>query len=146
MLTLWNPFSTLSRWSSDAEWPFSWADFAITPRTAATYLPKVDVREDDGAYHLEVDLPGVEPKEVKVNVDGRVLTISGERKAERRADKDGYHRYEKTYGAFSRSFELPQDASAEQIDAASKNGVLAITVPKKPQAEASRSIEVKADG
>ncbi len=98
----------------------------------STWTPAVDVREDDSAVSLDVELPGTDPDNVHVNVDNGVLTIRGEKHAERQEGKEDeqYHLVERSYGSFTRSFQLPQGVDDEQIDANFHDGVLTIRIPK----------------
>src|SRR3954468_18901276 len=110
------------------------------PMTAG-WSPLVDIFEDQDAITLKVELPEVDAKDVELLVDGNSLTVKGERKMENEEKKDGYHRIERTYGAFSRSFTLPQTVDSENIRAESKDGVLRILLPKKPETK-PRQIKV----
>ena len=96
-----------------------------------TWTPAVDVFEDEHAITLKVELPEVEMKDVDVRVEGHQLTIKGEKKLEREDKREGYHRIERTYGAFLRSFTMPETIDAEHIRAESNNGVLRLVLPKK---------------
>lgn len=99
----------------------------------AAWSPLVDVFEDADAITLKVEVPEVDAKDVEITVDGNTLTLKGERKLENEEKRDGYHRIERTYGAFSRSFTLPSTVEAENIRAESKDGVLRIVLPKKAE-------------
>ena len=99
-------------------------------RGFAEWNPRVDVKEDENAYVLNADIPGVEKADLAVTVEDRVLTISGERKVEHRQDNARVHRLERLYGSFSRSFTLPQDADADAMSAKSEKGQLEVTIPK----------------
>lgn len=106
--------------------------------------PRVDVAEDDKAFHVSVELPGLSEKDVAVTATDRVLTITGEKKEEQeKKDKDVFRR-ERAYGSFRRSLELPGDVDAAKIAAKFKDGVLSIDVPKTKEAqERVRQIPVK---
>jgi len=110
--------------------------------TAGTWVPAVDIQEDENAYRLTADLPGMDPKDVEVTMENGVLTISGERKQEK-TDANDYRRVERHYGAFVRRFTLPTNVDPEGISAQGKNGTLEIVVPKSEKAKPKR-IEVKA--
>jgi HSP20 family protein len=107
----------------------------------ATWTPLVDVFEDKDGITLKVELPEVDAKDVDIQLEGNTLTLRGERKLEKSADQDGYHRIERTYGAFSRSFTLPEQVDAEHITAQSKDGVLRVHLPKKAETK-PRQIKV----
>lgn len=105
------------------------------------WTPAVDVKEEDDRFLIMADIPGVDPTDIEVHMDKGMLTIKGERKNEAREEHNGYKRVERVYGSFFRRFTMPDTADAENIKAESKNGVLEITIPKKP-AEQPRRIEV----
>ncbi|MBF0444756.1 MAG: Hsp20/alpha crystallin family protein [Magnetococcales bacterium] len=102
---------------------------------------RVDIREDENQIVVKADLPGMEQKDIQVNVDNGMLTISGERKFDDEENKENYHRVERAYGRFSRSFQLPNTTDMGKIGAAYKNGVLEVTLPKLEEAK-PRSIQV----
>ena len=103
-----------------------------SPMTA-TWSPLVDIFEDQESITLKVELPEVDAKDVEILVEGNTLTLKGERKLENEQKRDGYHRIERTYGAFTRTFTLPTTVDAEHIRAESKDGVLRIALPKKAE-------------
>ena len=107
------------------------------------FRPAVDIYEDDTGIHVKTELAGVKPEDIKVSVENRILTISGERKFENEDKRDGYHRVERSYGSFSRSFALPVEVKAEEIDAKMEHGVLSVSLPRRPEAK-KREIAVKA--
>lgn len=96
-----------------------------------TWTPPVDVFEDEHAITVKLELPEVEMKDIDVRVEGQLLTIKGERKLEREDKREGYHRIERTYGAFLRSFTVPETVDTEHIRAESSNGILRLMLPKK---------------
>ena len=108
---------------------------------SATWSPLVDVFEDNDGITLKVELPEVDPKDVDIQLEGNTLTLKGERKLENEEKRDGYHRIERTYGAFSRSFTLPNTVDAEHVTAESKDGVLRVFLPKKAETK-PRQIKV----
>lgn len=108
---------------------------------AATWSPLVDVFEDNDGITLKVELPEVDPKEVDIQLEGNTLTLKGERKLENEEKRDGYHRIERTYGVFSRSFTLPNTVDSEHITAETKDGVLRVFLPKKAETK-PRQIKV----
>lgn len=113
-----------------------------TPATAKAWTPVVNVLEDENAYRISAELPGVPADDVKVVVRDGVLTLNGERKAEARTDGSKHHLVERAYGSFQRSFSLPKDANGEKVSAEFKNGVLLVTVPKREEVK-PREIEVQ---
>lgn len=114
------------------------------PSGGLVATPRMDVRESDDEICIETDLPGVSADDVEVRLDDDVLTIRGERKAERREDKENYHVMERSMGAFQRSMRLPFQVDPQQVKAGFENGVLTVTLPKAPQQSRSRRIEVQA--
>ena len=101
----------------------------------STWTPAVDVYEDENAFLIKLELPEVNKKDVQVNLNDNSLSISGERRLENEDKRDGYHRVERTYGQFYRSFTLPPNVNAEAINAQFKDGVLRLTLPKKEEAK-----------
>jgi HSP20 family protein len=113
--------------------------------TSGDLVPSLDVTEDDKAFRVTVELPGMTEKDVAVTVTDRTLTIRGEKKEEKeQKDKESYRR-ERAFGSFRRAMELPGDVDAGKIDASFKNGVLTILLPKSKEAqEKVKQISVKA--
>ena len=110
-----------------------------------TTFPKVDIVEGKEGYHIKADMPGLDKKDIKVEVENGVLTISGEKKEEKvEGEKNRYYHLERTYGAFCRSFRLPDNVSSEHVDAKYANGVLELTL-KKTEAAKPKAIEVKVE-
>ena len=106
-------------------------DDAWSGRGSTPWIPAVDVRETENDIALDVELPGIKPDEVNVSIDQGVLTISGQKREERKEGEEGrFHTIERRYGSFSRSFTLPQGVSEEQIEAEFDNGVLTVRIPK----------------
>ncbi|MBF0428010.1 MAG: Hsp20/alpha crystallin family protein [Magnetococcales bacterium] len=103
---------------------------------------RVDIREDEHHILVKADVPGMEQKDITVNVDNGRLTIAGERKFEDEQHKENYHRVERAYGRFSRSFQLPNTTDINAIQASYKNGVLEVILPKREEAK-PRAIQVK---
>jgi HSP20 family protein len=107
------------------------------------FTPVVNTREGEFAYHIEADLPGVEKEDIKVEIHDNILTISGERRHKEEVKKEDYYKLESSYGKFERSFSLPKGVDTENIQAASKKGVLEITVPKlQSETQNNKKIEV----
>ena len=110
--------------------------------TLTEWIPAVDIAEDDKEYTIKVELPGVNKEDVRVSVEGGVLSISGERKAEKEEKNKKYHRIERTYGSFARSFTLPEGTVSDRVGAEFKDGVLKVHLPKDEKAK-PKSIDVK---
>jgi HSP20 family protein len=108
-------------------------------------VPAVDVAEDEKAYHITAELPGLSDKDLEVNLSDDILTISGEKRDEREQREKNYHFSERRYGSFRRSFAVPQGIDRDKIEASFRNGVLALTLPKTQEAvQRQKKIEVKA--
>lgn len=106
------------------------------------WAPLVDIYEREGNIELKAELPGVDSKDVDVRVENNVLTLRGERRIDKEVKRESYHRVERAYGSFSRSFTLPSMVDTEKIKAEFKEGVLHLTLPKKEEAK-PRQISIK---
>ena len=117
-----------------------WAFKNLEDRSAEGWTPSADIYEKDGDIKLMISLPGMSEKEIDIKVEGQILTVSGERKS---PESEGctYHRKESRFGSFARSFSLPDSADPNNITADYKNGILAITIPQKPEVK-PRTIKV----
>jgi HSP20 family protein len=99
------------------------------------WAPAVDIYEQEGNIVLKAELPGVDPKDVDIRLENNVLTLRGERRIDNEVNRESYHRVERAYGAFSRSFTLPSVVNQEQIKADYKDGLLKVTLPKREEAK-----------
>lgn len=115
---------------------------ALGTREPRDLMPAIDVTETDGEIEITAELPGLEEKDVQINVSDNVLTIRGEKKAEKEDKQKDYHVVERSYGSFYRALELPAGVDADKIKADIAKGVLKVTVPK-PAARQARRIDVK---
>lgn len=107
------------------------------------FTPSMNTREGEFAYHIDVDLPGVNKEDIKVDVQDNMLKISGERHFKQEIKEEDYYKLETSFGKFQRNFTLPDNVDAENIKASSKDGVLEIVLPKvKEQEKAVKSISV----
>ena len=106
------------------------------------WSPLVDITEDDKEYIVKAEVPEMNKEDIKINVHNDVLTISGERKYEKEEKGKKFHRVERAYGSFMRSFTLPEDADGSKINAEYKDGILKVHLPKSEQAK-KKAIEVK---
>lgn len=106
------------------------------------WVPAVDVKEEDDRFLVVADIPGVDPKDIEVNMDNGMLTIKGERHTNREEEKEGYKRVERSFGTFYRRFNLPETADAEGITAESHNGSLEVMIPKREAMTQARRINV----
>jgi HSP20 family protein len=110
--------------------------------TLPEWTPLADITEDDMEYVIKAELPELRKEDVKVTVENGVLTISGERKFEKEEKKKKYHRVERGYGSFVRTFALPEDADADRVKAQFKHGMLEVHLPKNEKAK-PKQIEVQ---
>ncbi|MGH8191738.1 MAG: Hsp20/alpha crystallin family protein [Rhodanobacteraceae bacterium] len=110
------------------------------------WAPRVDIREEDQRFVIEADIPGVDPKDIEINMDKGVLSIRGERRSENRTEEGDrtrrFTRVERSHGVFYRRFALPDSANPDGISATGKHGVLEIDIPKKPETT-PRKIDIK---
>jgi HSP20 family protein len=109
------------------------------------WSPQVDIFENQDQIVLEAELPGMKPENVEISIENNILTLHGERKFEKKAEGDNFHRVERSYGSFTRSFTLPPTVSSENANAEFENGVLRLTLAKREEAK-PRRIEIKATG
>jgi HSP20 family protein len=124
----------------------------ITPATAdqgefirGAWSPNVDIYEDQDRLIVEAELPGMNRDDFELSVENNVLTLKGERKFEKKTEGDNYHRVERSYGAFTRQFTLPQTVTADGATADFENGVLRVALPKREETKA-RKIEISGTG
>jgi HSP20 family protein len=110
---------------------------------SVSWIPHVDIHEEAERFVVVADLPGVDSKDIEITADKGVLTVKGERRSEKKSSKDGFESVERASGTFLRRFTLPESADAEAIKATHVNGVLELSIPKRPQ-EQPRRISVQA--
>src|SRR5512136_1428085 len=127
-LVRWDPFRDLTALQTEVNRLFSRASGDVTDRQSWT--PAIDVVETDDAIVLKAELAGMDPKDINIEVQDNVLTLSGERRFQEEVREDKYYRIERRYGSFSRSLALPPTADESKVEATYENGVLQITVPK----------------
>ena len=146
-LVRWNPWGNRLAFRSNFDRVFD-EFFNGTPAAGhrsqsltGTWNPAVDVFEDDGTYVIKAELPGMDKKDISLDVNDGVLTLRGERKHESEEKKDTYYRREMSYGTFQRSFRLPGDVNADNITADYKDGVLKVAIPK-PEERKPKQITV----
>lgn len=108
------------------------------------WSPSVDIYENENEIILEAELPGMQREDFEVSIENNVITLKGKREFEKKEEGDNYHRVERAYGSFTRSFSLPRTISAEETKADFKNGILKVSLPKREEARARR-IEVSGE-
>ena len=126
---MFNGFFRGSAWDEDTLVPTFW-------------MPSVDVAEHDNEYVVKVELPGVSKDDVNITMQDSVLTIRGEKKEEKETKESSYHRVERSYGSFQRSFTLPTTVKSDKVNASYKDGILTISLPKTEETK-PKQIEVK---
>lgn len=145
-LTRWNPIKEIEemekRLSSILGRPAPAVGDKKEAITVAEWSPLVDITEDEKEYTIKAELPDVKKEDIKLNVHDDVLTITGERKYEKEEKGKKYHRVERAYGSFMRSFTLPENADGSKIAAEYKDGLLKVRLPKSEKAK-PKAIEVK---
>jgi HSP20 family protein len=141
MIQRWDPLRDLARLQDEMSRLFDDRLPQVSGESVG-WAPRCDIFEDEEGVSLRFELAGVEPKDVDIRFENGVLTLRGERKMEKEENREHYHRVELSYGTFTRSFSLPGTIDPEKIRAESKNGVLTVLLPKRPEAK-PKSIQVK---
>ncbi|HEX8476536.1 MAG TPA: Hsp20/alpha crystallin family protein [Pyrinomonadaceae bacterium] len=147
-ITRYNPFHDLRTLQDEVNRLFSTnlpRSFGDEGIARGAWTPSVDIYENKDQIVLEAELPGMKREDFELSVENNVLTLRGERRFEKREEQDNYHRVERAYGSFTRSFTLPQTVSGEGAAAEYKNGVLRVTLPKREEVKARR-IEISGEG
>jgi HSP20 family protein len=108
------------------------------PLTSENFLPPVDIFEDEHNINLQAEIPGVKQEDLNITLENNVLTITGERKFQHEEKKENFHRMERRFGKFTRSFTLPASVNAENVIANFENGLLNITLPKREEFKAKQ--------
>lgn len=131
-VTRYNPFGDLRQLEARFFEPFFRFPYAQEEMQSSAWNPPVDVHEENEKIVVKVEVPGVDEKDLRVTFEDGLLTVTGERQFERKDDRN-YHRIERAYGSFTRSFTLPRSIDATQIAANYRNGVLEIEIPKREE-------------
>jgi HSP20 family protein len=103
--------------------------------SAGSFVPPVDVYEDEHGIQLKMEVPGIEEKDIDIRLENNLLTVRGERKLEQETKQENYHRVERSYGSFTRSFALPNTVNQEDVKASYSKGVLSIALGKRAEAK-----------
>ena len=130
----WQSMRTLLAWDPFREM----SPFAFEERTEV-FSPAFDVKETKDAYLFKADLPGIQEKDLEVTMTGNRLSVSGKREEEKEDKQARYYSYERSYGSFTRSFTLPEGVDVENLRASLDQGVLTVTVPKRPEVQPKKS-------
>ncbi len=139
-LTRWSPTTANLFTTRDpfARFMDSFLNEALQPSEDVSnraWMPVVNIRETDGAFFLEAELPGLTKKDIEITLENNLLKLSGERRFEKDAKEENYHRIERSYGSFLRTFSLPSQVDPEGVKAAFKDGILTVEVPKAEEAK-----------
>ena len=113
--------------------------------TSGTFVPAVDIYEDERSITLKIEVPGMNEKDLDIKLENNTLTVSGERKFEKEEKEENFHRIERRYGSFSRSFTLPNTVESENVQADYENGILSIKLAKRAEAR-PKQIKVNVGG
>jgi len=145
-ITRWDPFRELQDMSQRLNQIFARPSDGLglgrQLLTVAEWSPAVDVSETDAEYVIKAELPDVKKEDVKITMEDGVLTLTGERKQEKEEKGKRYHRIERSYGSFMRSFELPDNVDTSKAKAEYKDGMLTLSLPKSEKAK-SKALEIK---
>jgi HSP20 family protein len=137
LITRWDPYRELATLQDRMNRLFQ--ETASSGETSLTntgaFIPPVDVYEDEHGLRLKLEVPGIDEKDLDVRIENNILTIRGERKFEKEEKEENFHRIERRYGSFVRSFTLPNTVDAEKVSAEYKNGVLSLVLAKKAEAK-----------
>lgn len=118
--------------------PWRWLSEMDEEAATLGWRPQIDIKEEPDLYLVRADIPGVDPKDIEITLEGGMLTIRGERKEEIKDEKEGYRRVERFSGEFFRRFALPDTTDSEKVSAHAEKGVLEITIPKVKSGKARR--------
>ena len=129
-LVRYEPWSMIDQLRKEMDRAFERSSGENGSVVTSDWTPAVDVKESENAFTIIADIPGVDPQDIEVHMENGMLTIKGQRESEKKEEKEGYKRVERSYGSFYRRFSMPDTANADKIAAKSKNGVLEITIPK----------------
>jgi HSP20 family protein len=144
-LTRWDPFREVVALQNRVNSLFREMNEGDSPLTTASFVPAVDIYEDPAKVVLKLEVPGIEEKDLDVRVENNTLTVKGERKFEKEEKEENFHRIERRYGSFFRSFTLPSTVDSEHINASYTNGILKLELNKKPEAQ-PKQIKVNVGG
>jgi HSP20 family protein len=143
MATVYEPWNLLTQLQRELERKHEMGG-GIAEGAAATseWVPAVDIKEEAERYVLLADLPGINPADINISMENGILTLSGQKETEARAQREGYKRVERHFGSFHRRFSLPDTVDAEGIAARCSNGVLEIVIPKKSLVQPKKIVVV----
>ena len=134
----YQPYGVLNQLYREMDRAFSLPERAGDEAATSDWLPAVDIKEEENAFVIHADVPGVEPQDIELHMEDGVLSIRGERKFDKEEEKAGYKRVERVRGSFFRRFTLPDTADAENISARVDKGVLEVRIPKQERVRPRR--------
>jgi HSP20 family protein len=141
----YNPWSAPSHFQDEIKQAFdrffSEGESDQSNVVTSQWAPRVDIKEESDRFVIAADIPGVDPKDIEINMDNGILSIKGERRTEAKQETERYSRIERSHGLFYRRFALPDSADPEGVSASGKHGVLEISIPKRAETK-PRRIEV----
>jgi len=144
-ITRWDPFREVVAMQNRMNSLFRDLNEGESPLSTASFVPAVDIYEDDKKVMLKLEVPGIEQKDLDVSVENNTLTVKGERKFEKEEKEENFHRIERRYGSFFRAFTLPSTVNTEDIHASYNAGVLKLELAKKPEAQ-PKQIKINVSG
>ena len=144
-ITRWDPFREVVALQNRVNNLFREMNEGDSPLTTASFVPAVDIYEDPKKVVLNLEVPGIEERDLEVRVENNILSVKGECKFEKEEKEENFHRIERRYGTFLRSFTLPTTVDSEHINASYTNGVLKLDLNKKPEAQ-PKQIKVNLGG
>jgi HSP20 family protein len=134
VLTRWNPYRELNALQSHMNRLFE-AQYGQESLTTGAFVPPVDIYEDEHSIQLKLEVPGIDEKDLDIKVENNTLTVTGERRFEKEEKEENFHRMERRYGSFTRSFTLPTTVNTEDIKADYEQGVLKVRLAKRSEAK-----------
>lgn len=134
-LTRYEPWSLLDQMRQEMQRAMDSRTAEGSSVATSDWVPAVDIKEDKDCFMIFADIPGVDPKDIDVNMENGILTIKGEKETEKKEEHDGYKRVERSFGSFYRRFSLPDSANPEKISARSNHGVLEVRIAKQEKVQ-----------
>ena len=135
MMTRYEPWGLLDQMRRELDRSLDTRTAEGSSMATSDWVPAVDIREEDNDFVIVADIPGVDPKDIEVHMDNGVLTIKGDKESEKKEEREGYKRVERSYGSFYRRFGLPDTADPEKISAKSNHGVLEVRIGKQEKVQ-----------
>jgi HSP20 family protein len=134
-LMRYEPWSLLDQMRREMERSLDTRTAEGSSVATSDWVPAVDIKEEDNDFVIVADIPGVDPKDIEVHMDNGILTIRGEKESEKKDEREGYKRVERTFGSFYRRFSLPDTADPDRITANSNHGVLEVRIAKQEKVQ-----------